>query len=62
MLTLYTCALLGIRNKTNINRIYATHLEFELTLLKTGEVVSVYGRVITTWLETFDPDVDYIER
>lgn len=26
-----------------------------------GEVVSVYGRVITTWLETFDPDVDYIE-
>lgn len=62
MLTLYTCALLGIRNKTNINRICATHSEFELTLLKTGEVVSVYGRVITTWLETFDPDVDYIER
>ncbi|XP_029395132.1 fibrocystin isoform X6 [Mus pahari] len=26
-----------------------------------GAVVHVYGRVITNWLETFDPDVDYIE-
>lgn len=62
MLTLYTCALLGICNKTNTNRIYVIHLKFELPLLKTGEVVHVYGWVITDRMEIFDPDVDYMER